>query len=147
MELFGSRVEVSVEERDGLVNHRLVSHLHLRLSCHRKDSIDEVHSMFPCSKLQVEFLSVIEQVLEAILLFSLKKISQVLDGVVLEVLRVTSIQETFFSLFILRLEIFLLLLNRRVILDQAVEVDLDKLLDDFILQRPMAVFRVEAFNH
>jgi hypothetical protein len=103
--------------------------------------------MFPCSKLQVEFLSVIEQVLEAILLFSLKKISQVLDGVVLEVLRVTSIKETFFSLFILRLEIFLLLLNRRIILDQAVEVDLDKLLDDFILQRPMAVFRVEAFNH
>jgi hypothetical protein len=88
--------------------------------------------MFPCSKLQVEFLSVIEQVLEAILLFSLKKISQVLDGVVLEVLRVTSIQETFFSLFILRLEIFLLLLNRRVILDQAVEVDLDKLLNYFI---------------
>ena len=89
--------------------------------------------MLPCSELQIKFFSVVEQILEAILLLPLKEVCQVLDCVALEVLRVTSIQKSFFSLFVLRSLIFLLLLYRWVVFDKTLEVDLDELLDNLIL--------------
>ena len=105
--------------------------------------------MLPCSKLQVELLSVVEQILITILFFSFEEVSEVLDGVAPEVVRVTSVQKSLFPflLIALSLMILLLLLKSRADLGQALLVDINQLFYNIIFQGSWGNLWVEGFGH
>ena len=103
--------------------------------------------MLPVSKLDGEFLPVIEQILEAICLLSFEQVRQVLDCVAPDVIGVTLIQKSFFPFFDPFLGLFVLLVKLRVLIEQAPVVHINNLLYNLILQRVMGVVGIEGFDH
>ena len=103
--------------------------------------------MLPVSKLDGEFLTMIEHILEAICLLSFEQVSQVLDCVAPEVIGVTLIKESFFSFFDPFLGLFVLIVKLRVLIEKAPVVHINNLLNDLVLQRVMGVVGIEGLDH